>query len=70
VYRHAHAFDLFEKRKANVRGALEALIERAADVEVTASAVVAAIQAYARSMTLADGSSVMRPSASMNCSTE
>jgi hypothetical protein len=48
VYRHAHAFNLFEKRKANIRAALEAIIERAADVEVTASAVVAAIQAYAK----------------------
>src|SRR5438309_856777 len=48
VYRHAHAFDLFEKRKANVRAALEAIIERAAEVEVTASAVVAAIQAFAK----------------------
>jgi hypothetical protein len=60
VYRHAHAFDLFEKRKANVRAALEALIERAADVEVTASAVVAAIQAYAKIMKLVSGSSITR----------
>src|SRR5262245_2771632 len=37
VYRHAHAFDLFEKRKANVRAALESIIEKAGDVEVTAS---------------------------------
>jgi hypothetical protein len=43
-----HAFDLFEKRKANVRAALEAIIERAGDVDVTASAVVQAIQAYAK----------------------
>src|SRR5215510_1958366 len=48
VYRHAHAFDLFEKRKANVRAALEAIIERSGDVEVTASAIVAAIQAYTK----------------------
>ena len=48
VYRHAHAFDLFEKRKANVRAALEAIIEKAGDLEVTASAVVQAIQAYAK----------------------
>src|SRR5262245_24226130 len=48
VYRHAHAFDLFEKRKANVRAALEAIIEKAGDVEVTASAIVQAIQAYAK----------------------
>lgn len=48
VYRHAHAFDLFAKRKANVRAALEAIIERAAEVEVTASAVVAAVTAYSK----------------------
>jgi hypothetical protein len=48
VYRHAHAFGLFEKRQRNVRAALEHIIEQAAKVEVTASAVVAAIQAYAK----------------------
>lgn len=48
VYRHAHAFDLFKKRQRNVRAALEKIIERADDVEVTASAVVSAIQAYAK----------------------
>ncbi len=48
VYRHAHAFDLFPKRQKNVRAALEKIIERAGDVEVTGSAVVAAIQAYAK----------------------
>jgi hypothetical protein len=44
VYRHAHALGLFEKRKRNVRGALERIIEKSGEVEVTASAVVAAIQ--------------------------
>ncbi|HKW34451.1 MAG TPA: hypothetical protein VJN92_15680 [Candidatus Acidoferrum sp.] len=48
LYRHAHAFGLFEKRKRNVRAALERLIEKVGDVEVTASAVVAAVQAYAK----------------------
>jgi len=48
VYRHAHAFGLFTKRKGNVRAALERIIERADDVEVTASAVVAAVQAYSK----------------------
>jgi hypothetical protein len=48
VYRHAHAFGLFEKRKRNIRTALERIIEKAAEVEVTASAVVAAVQAYAK----------------------
>ena len=48
VYRHAHAFDLFQKRQRNVRAALEKILERAGEVEVTASAVVAAAQAYSK----------------------
>jgi hypothetical protein len=48
IYRHAHALNLFDKRKRNVRSALERIIERSGEVEVTASAVVAAIQAYAK----------------------
>jgi hypothetical protein len=48
VYRHAHAFGLFEKRQRNVRAALEHIIEQAGSVEVTASAVVQAIGAYAK----------------------
>src|SRR3954469_24303464 len=48
VYRHAHAFSLFGKRRTNVRAALERIIEKAGEVEVTASAVVAAIQAYSK----------------------
>jgi len=48
VYRHAHALDLFEKRQRNVRAALERIIEQAGEVSVNASAVVAAIQAYAK----------------------
>jgi hypothetical protein len=48
VYRHAHAFGLFERRRRNIRAALEKIIERAGEVDVTASAVVAAVQAYAK----------------------
>jgi hypothetical protein len=48
IYRHAHAFRLFEKRKRNVRAALEWIIEKAGDVEVTASAVVQAVMAYSK----------------------
>lgn len=48
VYRHAHAFGLFAKRQSNVRAALEKIIEKAGEVEVTSSAVVAAVQAYAK----------------------
>ncbi len=48
LYRHAHAWGLFEKRGGNVKKALEHLIERAEEVEVNAAAVVAAVQAYAK----------------------
>ena len=48
VYRHAHAFGLFEKRKRNVRAALERIIEKAGEVDATAAAVVGAVQAYAK----------------------
>jgi hypothetical protein len=48
IYRHAHALGLFEKRRRNIRAALEKIIERAGEVDVTASAVVAAVQAYAK----------------------
>jgi hypothetical protein len=44
VYRHAHAFDLFTKRRRNVRATLEKIIERVGEVE----AVVAAIEAHAK----------------------
>ena len=36
VYRHAHALDLFTKRGRNVRAALEKIIERVGEVDVTA----------------------------------
>jgi len=48
VYRHAHALELFPKRQKNVRAALERIIEKAGEVDVTASAVVAAVQAYSK----------------------
>lgn len=48
VYRHAHALGLFPKRRTNIRAALERIIEKVGEVDVTASAVVAAIQAYAK----------------------
>lgn len=48
IYRHAHAVGLFDKRRRNIRAALEKIIEKAAGVEVTAAAVVAAVQAYAK----------------------
>lgn len=48
LYRHAHACGLFGKSRQNVRKALERIIEQAETVEVNASAVVAAIQAYTK----------------------
>jgi len=48
IYRHAWATGLTEKRRRNVRAALESIIERGQDVEVTAAAVVQAVAAYAR----------------------
>jgi len=48
VYRHAHAFGLMEKRRRNVRAALERIIEKAGEVEVNAASVVSAVSAYAR----------------------
>ena len=48
VYRHAHALGLFVQRRRNVRAALERIIEKAADVDVTSAAVVSAIQALSK----------------------
>jgi len=48
VYRHAHALGLFQKRQRNVRAALERIIEKAGEVDVTAASVVSAVQAYAK----------------------
>ena len=48
VYRHAHALGLFAKRQRNIRAALERIIEKAGEVDVTATAVVSAVQAYSK----------------------
>jgi hypothetical protein len=48
VYRHANALGLTEKRRRNLRAALECIIEKSGEVDVTASALVAAVQAYAK----------------------
>jgi hypothetical protein len=56
-YRHAHALELFDIRRKNVRAALEMLIEKAGEVDVTSSALVAAVQAYAKINAAASGSS-------------
>ena len=46
MYRHAHALGLFEKRKKNIMRALERIIEKVMTTQPSASAVVAAINAY------------------------
>lgn len=48
IYRHAHALNLMELRRRNVRAALEKIIEHACDVKTNAAAVVSAVSAYAR----------------------
>ena len=48
VYRHAHALQLFRRRQQNISAALERIIERVGDVEVTATAVVSAVQTLAK----------------------
>jgi hypothetical protein len=48
IYRHAMAFGLADKRRRNIRAALEKIIEKAGEVEVTSSAVVQAVQAYSK----------------------
>ena len=48
IWRHARALGLYPKRARNLKAALERIIERADSVQVTAAAVVAAIQAYAK----------------------
>jgi hypothetical protein len=48
VYRHARALLLMDKRRRNLHSALERIIEKAGEVEVSAAAVVSAVAAYAK----------------------
>lgn len=48
IYRHAEMLQLYPKRRRNVKAALERMIEKAESVDVTASAIVAAVQALAK----------------------
>jgi hypothetical protein len=48
VYRHSRAFRLFERRRRNLLAALESLVERVDEVEVTGGVIVAAVQACAK----------------------
>jgi hypothetical protein len=47
IYRHAHALGLFEKRRRNIRFALENIIEESESVRPTANDVIAAVRASA-----------------------
>ncbi len=47
IYRHAHAFGLFNLRRERMRLGLDRIIERGAQVDVTADAVIRAIRAQA-----------------------
>ena len=48
VYRHAHAFGLFEVRRRNLRSAVERLIEKATATHPSAGDVLHAISMHAR----------------------
>ena len=48
VYRHAHATGLWQRRRRNLRAALESLIEGVDTVEVTGDTVIRAAIAHAR----------------------
>ena len=47
LYRHAHALDLFRKRAARSRRALEFIMEQAETVTATADSVIRAVKAHA-----------------------
>ncbi len=46
IYRHAHAFGLFDERARNMRSALDFIIEEAETVRPTADSIIRAIRAY------------------------
>jgi hypothetical protein len=48
IYRHASATKLMDKRRRNLRGALEKIIEHAGEVEISGAVVVSAIVAYGK----------------------
>jgi hypothetical protein len=46
IYRHAHALGFFPRRAANIRAALELIIESAESVPVTGDTILRAVHAY------------------------
>jgi hypothetical protein len=55
VYRHAHAWGLFDQRKKNIGRALEKIIERVDFMSTTGSQVISAIQTYVKLNRLGQG---------------
>ena len=47
LYRHAVAFDLYEKRRRNFRSALENIMERGVETDITGETILGAVRAYA-----------------------
>ena len=48
IYRHAHAFGLFARRRCNLRSAVERMIERGDQARVTANTLLRAIRTYSQ----------------------
>jgi hypothetical protein len=48
IYRHAHTVGLYEQRRKNWQAALDRIIERVGEVQVTAAAVISAIRLSAK----------------------
>jgi hypothetical protein len=48
IYRHAHAFGLFDRRQRSLRMALDRLIEKVDDVKPTAASIISAIALMAK----------------------
>ena len=46
IYRHAHATDLYQRRRRNLRCALENIIERSDECPISSNGIVRAIKAY------------------------
>jgi hypothetical protein len=48
IYRHAHAFGLFARRRCNLRSAVERMIERGERAKITANTLLRAIRTYSQ----------------------
>jgi hypothetical protein len=46
IYRHAHAFGLFDRRRRNIRSVTEQILEKVDGVRVTAHSVLQALRAF------------------------